>query len=62
MKLFGRPNTLSLAEWIEGMRALDAEMPLPKPKFRTKALSKGAPGISTPLPRAKVEVMKRRSK
>ena len=34
------PRRISIAEWLEGMRRLDAEFPLPAPRF--------APGMGKP--------------
>jgi len=47
------PKTATASEWREGMARLEAEMPLPAPRFRSKAVSKGAPGVSFPEPKPK---------
>lgn len=39
------PRPISIAEWLEGMRRLDAEFPLPPPKF-APGLEIGKPGVS----------------
>jgi hypothetical protein len=49
------PKTATASEWREGMARLDAEMPLPAPRFRSKHCAKGAPGVSFPEPKRKPE-------
>ncbi len=60
----GRRKThLPLSSWLEGMRALDAEMPLPKPRPRSKFTATGAVGICKPEPKKakNVSEIRRRS-
>ncbi len=62
MLWFRKDERISLSEWMAGMRALNEEMPLPAPKFRTKDLARGKEGVCYPeKPQRKVVAMKRRS-
>ena len=47
------PKTATASEWREGMARLDLQQPLPAPRFRSKAVSKGKPGVSFPDPKHK---------
>ncbi len=57
-----RKYHISLSEWMAGMRALNEQMPLPAPKFRSKECAKGAEGVCRPERKGKkVVAMKRRA-
>jgi len=47
------PKTATASEWREGMARLDLQHPLPAPRFRSKAVSKGKPGVCFPEPKPK---------
>ena len=53
------------AEWLELMRALEAESPSVRPKFLSRYTRKGEPGICSPLPKdqkhGKLTVVKRKT-
>ena len=56
------PLDVSAAEWLERMREADKRMPLAPPRFRSKEMRTGAPGICSPLSKAqaKLTVIKKR--
>ena len=51
--LFGDKGTATASEWSKGMARLDAEMPLPAPRFRSRYCVKGAPGVCFPERKSK---------
>ena len=48
MLWFRKDERISLSEWMAGMRALNEQMPLPPPRFRTKEMARGKEGVCYP--------------